>query len=158
MVALPRWQTAAGYTLPVHSQLQGINWFGFNNGQTMLDGLWSGYQNATLGDFPTVLKRLKLLGFNGIRMPFTFQDLDRTPNRNLYASDCRVSASHACTKQLLCQLLALHSALAKRLRLWPLHAAKSDTATSKDSVASTQCRKAQSSFGMCQLALALLHW
>lgn len=71
--------------------LQGVNWFGFNNGQTMLDGLWAGYTNATLGDFPTVLKRIKLLGFNGLRLPFTFQDLDRAPTQGLYVSNCRVS-------------------------------------------------------------------
>lgn len=71
--------------------VQGINWFGFNNGQTMVDGLWAGYQNATLGDFPTVLKRIKLLGFNGLRLPFTFQDLDKSPSRGLYVTGVRVS-------------------------------------------------------------------
>jgi hypothetical protein len=75
----------------VEPGLQGINWFGFNNGQTMLDGLWAGYRNASLGDFPTVLKRIKLLGFNGIRLPFTFQDLDRAPSTNLYVANCAVS-------------------------------------------------------------------
>lgn len=89
---------------------QGINWFGFNNGQTMLDGLWAGYRNATLGDFPTVLKRIKLLGFNGIRLPFTFQDLDRAPSRNLYVANCAVSnAVH-------CLFLTAGSCLAATLR------------------------------------------
>lgn len=78
--------------------MQGINWFGFNNGQTMLDGLWAGYRNATLGDFPTVLKRIKLLGFNGIRLPFTFQDLDKAPSRNLYVPNCAVSKAHQLTE------------------------------------------------------------
>jgi hypothetical protein len=78
--------------VPFHTQ--GINWFGFNNGQTMVDGLWAGYQNATLGDFPTVLKRIKLLGFNGLRLPFTFQDLDKAPNSNLYVTGVKVSRVH----------------------------------------------------------------
>jgi hypothetical protein len=71
--------------------LQGINWFGFNNGQTMVDGLWAGYRNASLGDLPTVLKRIKLLGYNGLRLPFTFVDLDRAPSRSMYVANCRVS-------------------------------------------------------------------
>jgi hypothetical protein len=71
--------------------MQGINWFGFNNGQTMVDGLWAGYQNASLGDFPTVLKRIKLLGFNGLRLPFTFTDLDKAPTSALYVPGVKVS-------------------------------------------------------------------
>jgi hypothetical protein len=35
-------------------RINGINWFGFNNGQTMVDGLWASYQNVSVGDFPTV--------------------------------------------------------------------------------------------------------
>ncbi len=49
--------------------LQGVAWFGFNNGATMVDGLYGSYQNASICDFPTVLKRMKLLGFNGLRLP-----------------------------------------------------------------------------------------
>jgi hypothetical protein len=59
----------------------------------MLDGLWAGYTNASIGDFPTVLKRIKLLGFNGLRLPFTFQDLDRAPNKNIYVSGCMVGGT-----------------------------------------------------------------
>ena len=57
----------------------------------MVDGLWSRYQNASLGDFPTVLKRIKLLGFNGLRLPFTFADLDKAPSQRIYVSGCKVS-------------------------------------------------------------------
>lgn len=77
----------------VHIYCCRIAWFGFNNGQTMVDGLWAGYQNATLGDFPTVLKRIKLLGFNGIQLPFTFVDLDRAPNSNIYVTGCKVRSA-----------------------------------------------------------------
>ncbi len=60
--------------------MQGINWFGFNNASTMLDGLWG--QDALSKDFATVVLRLKLLGFNAIRLPFSFQDLHNLPARD----------------------------------------------------------------------------
>ena len=59
---------------------QGINWFGFNNGSTMLDGLWG--QHALSKDFATVVHRLLLLGFNAVRLPFSFQDLHNLPPRD----------------------------------------------------------------------------
>lgn len=62
------------------SCLQGINWFGFNNGSTMLDGLWG--QDAFSKDFATVVHRLQLLGFNAVRLPFSFQDLHNLPTRD----------------------------------------------------------------------------
>jgi hypothetical protein len=71
--------------------LQGVAWFGFNNGATMVDGLYGGYQNASIGDFPTVLKRMKLLGFNGLRLPFIFADLDKPPSSKPYVLSCLVS-------------------------------------------------------------------
>ena len=58
-------------------KLKGFNWFGFNNGQTMMDGLWS--SDALSGDFATVVRRQKLLGFNAVRLPFSFQDFKLTP-------------------------------------------------------------------------------
>lgn len=60
--------------------LQGINWFGFNNGSTMLDGLWG--QDALSKDFATVVHRLQLLGFNSVRLPFSFQDLHNLPAKD----------------------------------------------------------------------------
>lgn len=62
------------------SLLQGINWFGFNNGSTMLDGLWG--QDALSKDFAAVVHRLSLLGFNAVRLPFSFQDLNNLPTRD----------------------------------------------------------------------------
>lgn len=56
--------------------IRGTNWFGFNNGQTMVDGLWAGGTSAA-SDFSTVIYQLKLLGFNAIRLPFTFSDLKK---------------------------------------------------------------------------------
>lgn len=41
-------------------RLRGINWFGFNNAQTMVDGLWAGKTSLT-NDFSTVVYRMQLL-------------------------------------------------------------------------------------------------
>lgn len=59
--------------------LMGLNWFGFDCGATMTDGLWGG-KDATAQDFANVVYRIKLLGFNAIRLPFSFVDLyTKTP-------------------------------------------------------------------------------
>ncbi|KAL3142124.1 hypothetical protein ABBQ32_004742 [Trebouxia sp. C0010 RCD-2024] len=54
--------------------LLGINYFGFDDGNTMLDGLWAGSDQLTL-DFATIVYRLQLLGFNAVRLPFSFQNI-----------------------------------------------------------------------------------
>lgn len=55
--------------------LHGINWFGFEEpGNTMVDGLWIIPDSMTV-DFATVVYRLKLLGFNSVRLPFSFENL-----------------------------------------------------------------------------------
>lgn len=59
-------------------QFRGINWFGFNNKQTMVDGLWIGGSSMAT-DFNTIVYRLKLLGFNSVRLPFQFEDLEISP-------------------------------------------------------------------------------
>lgn len=59
------------------SGLHGINWFGFNNGQTMVDGLWAGGTSAAC-DYSVILFQLRLLGFNSLRLPFTFRDMNLT--------------------------------------------------------------------------------
>lgn len=58
--------------------IRGINWFGFENGQTSPDGLWIGGSSIAT-DMNTVIYRLRLLGFNAVRLPFTFNDLDLPP-------------------------------------------------------------------------------
>lgn len=62
--------------------LKGVNWFGFNNGGTMVDGLWGG--PGLMSDFATVVWRQKLLGFNAVRLPFSFQDLNKPPRSFRY--------------------------------------------------------------------------
>lgn len=46
----------------------------------MLDGLWG--QDAMSKDFATVVWRLQLLGFNAVRLPFSFQDLHQLAPRD----------------------------------------------------------------------------
>lgn len=62
-------------------QLKGVNWFGFNNQSTMVDGLWGGSDSLSY-DFATVVHRMQLLGFNAVRLPFSFKDLyEITPRK-----------------------------------------------------------------------------
>jgi hypothetical protein len=56
------------------TSIQGINYFGFNNRQTMVDGLWAG-GNSAATDFKQIVSTIHLLGFNAVRLPFTFNDL-----------------------------------------------------------------------------------
>src|SRR5687768_13330852 len=75
-------------------ELKGINWFGFNNGSTMTDGLWAGPDGLSL-DFATVVYRMQLLGFNAIRLPFSFKDL-----YNLTPRDYRQYAEQASQSEI----------------------------------------------------------
>jgi hypothetical protein len=67
--------------------LHGFNWFGFNAGTTMVDGVWGG--PALAGDFATVVQRQKAMGFNAVRLPFSFKEL-YTNNNNLrsFVTNC----------------------------------------------------------------------
>ena len=53
-------------------KLHGLNWFGFETGATFVDGLWQGPTSLTL-DFMTNVRRIKLLGFNTIRLPMSLK-------------------------------------------------------------------------------------
>jgi aryl-phospho-beta-D-glucosidase BglC (GH1 family) len=48
--------------------------FGFETSSTAVDGLWEG-PTALTQNFDTIAWRIKLLGFNAIRLPFSFQVL-----------------------------------------------------------------------------------
>jgi len=50
-------------------QLKGVNWFGFNTGNAVLHGLWT-------SDFKCHANRIKALGFNAVRLPFTFSEIE----------------------------------------------------------------------------------
>jgi hypothetical protein len=43
--------------------IRGINWFGFNVGMGMVDGLWAG-GSAAATDFSLIAYQLRLLGYN----------------------------------------------------------------------------------------------
>ena len=45
----------------------------------MVDGLWAQTSDATVSDFAAVVWRLRLLGFNAVRLPFSFQEFSKTP-------------------------------------------------------------------------------
>lgn len=66
-------------------ELHGVNWFGFNNGSTMVDGMWNGW-NGLSGDFETIVHRMQLMGFNAVRLPFSFKDLYEKDPRDFTAS------------------------------------------------------------------------
>lgn len=66
-------------------QLKGVNWFGFNNGDTMVDGLWQ-TPDPLAFDFATIVYRMQLLGFNAVRLPFSFTDLFGASPRNYNAA------------------------------------------------------------------------
>ncbi len=70
--------------------MKGINWFGFNNGQTAPDGLWGGPDSVAF-DFATIVHRLQLLGFNAVRLPFSFKDLQLPPKN--FAQPCKISST-----------------------------------------------------------------
>ncbi len=51
--------------------IKGVNWFGFETSSTMMDGLWQG-PNAITQNFQAVVWRIKLMGFNTVRIPLLF--------------------------------------------------------------------------------------
>ena len=51
---------------------KGVNWFGFDDGNTGPDGLWAGSTSLTT-DFANIVLRIKALGFNAVRLPFSFK-------------------------------------------------------------------------------------
>jgi len=73
--------------------LTGLNWFGFENGQTFFDGLWAG-RSALTRDFEVVAWRVRLLGFNAVRVPFAFPDLEAPP-ANISSAPCEATTVEA---------------------------------------------------------------
>ena len=60
------------FTDKTWTNLTGINFFGFDGLDGMTAGLWKGPSALTM-DFVNVVRRLKLLGFNAIRLPFSMK-------------------------------------------------------------------------------------
>jgi hypothetical protein len=73
------------------AQLKGLSWFGFNNGDTMVDGMWQS-SNSIAFDFATIVYRMQLLGFNAVRLPFSFKDLFTAAPKN-YSASCTLATS-----------------------------------------------------------------
>ncbi|KAI8472618.1 MAG: glycoside hydrolase superfamily [Monoraphidium minutum] len=65
--------------------IRGLNWFGFNVGMGMVDGLWAGGSEAAT-DFALIAYQIRLLGYNAVRLPFIWRDLEMPP-KNLH-KDC----------------------------------------------------------------------
>lgn len=55
VIAPPQFYDVNGNLLSLHC----ANWFGFNNGNLMLDGLWGG-SSALVNDFATVMYRIQV--------------------------------------------------------------------------------------------------
>lgn len=65
--------------------LKGINWFGFEV-DGGVHGLWAG-PSKLMRDFQTVAHRMRVLGINAIRLPFSFKQFAGNPGRS-FAYDC----------------------------------------------------------------------
>ncbi|KAK9832841.1 hypothetical protein WJX81_006071 [Elliptochloris bilobata] len=61
-----------------HIVFKGIGWFGFNTGLTYPGDLSRGTDSVTR-DFRTIVWRIKQLGFNAVRLPFTFAHFADVP-------------------------------------------------------------------------------
>ena len=53
---------------------------------TMVDGLWANTRDALIADFATVVWRMKLLGINAVRLPFSFLEFSKTPQSIVWPS------------------------------------------------------------------------
>ena len=72
--------------------LHGIAWYGFGDPSTaMVEGLSNGYDSETQ-DFATVVLRMKALGFNTIKLPFSFATFDAGSTRP-FPSSCSLASS-----------------------------------------------------------------
>lgn len=81
--------------------IKAVNWFGFNNGLTVLDGLYSG-GSAAASDMASITWQLRLLGFNGVRLPFLFDDvLRRAPLTTSMLSWCDPTTSKELAKRAI---------------------------------------------------------
>ena len=58
------------------------------NGQTATDGLYQG-PTALSQDAVNVVRRIKLLGFNGIRLPYSMADLINATSRDFHYTACQ---------------------------------------------------------------------
>ena len=76
-------------------QFKGLNWFGFDDGNTGPDGLWAGSSALTL-DFGNIMLRIKALGFNAIRLPFSFKVCAYLCHHPVMQHCCQLTRSLLC--------------------------------------------------------------
>lgn len=69
-------------------KIHGVAWYGFETSSAMVQSNWSG--GAMTGDFATIVRRMRLLGINAVRLPFSFAVLASTTRPS--------SLAHACTE------------------------------------------------------------
>lgn len=80
-------------------RLQGVNWFGYNVARQMVDGIGHGGSNAET-DFATIVYQLRLLGYNTVRIPFRWRDLDQTQPKD-YTVKCWDMATEDMRRRLM---------------------------------------------------------
>ena len=77
--------------------LKGLNYFGFETaGGSMVDGLWGSSDSMVL-DFATIVQRQALLGFNAVRLPFSFKNLFGGSPQS-YTQSCNVDTLDSIVK------------------------------------------------------------
>jgi hypothetical protein len=73
--------------------IRGINWFGFNVGMGMVDGLWAG-GSAAATDFALITYQLRLLGYNAGAQGLLLESLVTTYRLRFAAADVRMLRHH----------------------------------------------------------------
>ena len=93
--------SSAGQLLGVDGQalfMKGVNWFGFEySGHSMVDGLSFGSSSISQ-DFATVVYRQQLLGFNTVRLPFSFQNLFGGAYPDAWTQPCSIDTKDTVVK------------------------------------------------------------
>ncbi len=70
--------------------LQGVNWFGFETSNQVVQGLWT-------RDYKSMLAQIRALGFNTIRLPFSLQALRAKTINGVDFSDGKNAALQGAT-------------------------------------------------------------
>ncbi|EIE23036.1 hypothetical protein COCSUDRAFT_63419 [Coccomyxa subellipsoidea C-169] len=78
--------------------MKGIGWYGFNAGLTAPGNLSKGYDSMSQ-DFPTIVWRLKELGFNAIRLPYSFSHFQDPPAD--YTRNCTEASNYVVRSSLV---------------------------------------------------------
>eukprot|EP00884_Botryococcus_braunii_P018123 jgi/Botrbrau1/4995/Bobra.0396s0021.1 len=81
--------------------LHGVGWYGFNIGLT-ISGNLTGGKTAVARDWKQIVYRMKMLGFNAIRLPFSFDDVNGLGQPPInYQGVCAVPSTDAIKETLV---------------------------------------------------------